>query len=103
MYPVENNLSEFNKNLSKEIRSDLIKTYKRPKIENINNFINPAIFPVIFEEVFPSIQKVDLESRKSLVDMNMNLHVIIILYNFFSFQKLYFLGSRQRKIDLYNS
>jgi len=75
MYPIENNLPEFNRNLSKEIRINLIKTYQRPKIENINNFINPTIFPIIFEEVFPLIQKNDLESRKCLVDMNMNLIV----------------------------
>lgn len=75
MYPIENNLPEFNKNSSKEIRTNLIKTYQRPKIENINNFINAAIFPILFEEVFPLVQKVDLESRKSLVDMNLNLIV----------------------------
>lgn len=79
MYPIEHNLSDFNKNLSKEIRSYLIKSYQRPKVENINNFINPTIFPILFEEVFPLIQKVDLESRKSLVDMNMNLIVILLI------------------------
>lgn len=75
LYPIENNLPEFNLNLSRDIRGSLIKTYKRPEIENVNNFINPSIFPILFEEVFPSMQKVDLESRKSLVDMNLNFMV----------------------------
>jgi len=75
LYPIENNLPEFNRNISKDIRSDLILTYKRPKIENINNFINPSIFPILLEEIFPSTQKLDLESRKTVVDMNFNLMV----------------------------
>lgn len=50
------------------MREILIKNYQRPKIENANNFINSAVFPILFEEVIPYIQKVDLESRKYLVN-----------------------------------
>ncbi len=80
LYPIEKNLPDFNLNSSKEIRGGLIKDYKRPRVENINNFINPSIFPILFEEVFSSIQKVDLESRKSLLDMNFNL--LAVKFNF---------------------
>ena len=74
LFPIERNLPEFNKNLSKELRDNLINTYKPPKIENVNNTINPSVFPILFEEIFPLSQKVDLESRKYLVDMNHNVN-----------------------------
>ena len=92
LYPIENNLQDFNKNLSNEIRNHLVKSFKRPKIENINNYINPAIFPILFEEVFPSIIKVDIDSRKSLFDMNINYKVNKIL----KIKYFYFSGNRKR-------
>lgn len=73
LFPIERNLPEFNRNLSKELRDNLIITYNSPKIENMNNIINPSIYPILFEEIFPLNQKVDLESRKYLNDMNNNV------------------------------
>jgi hypothetical protein len=81
LFPIEKNLQEFNANLSKEIRDNLINSYKSPKIENFNNVINPSIYPILFEEIFTLNQKVDLESRKYI--NNNNNYVYKFKYKFY--------------------
>ena len=77
LFPIERNLPKFNENLSKELRDNLINTYISPNIENMNNIINPAIYPILFEEIFTLNQKVDLESRKYLNDMNNYVNIFV--------------------------
>ena len=50
IYQLENNQLKLNENLSSEVRNTLIKTTSKPYIEITNLYINPDIFPILFEE-----------------------------------------------------
>ncbi len=80
MIPIENNLPDLNNNQANEIRQILPDLLSKPIIENMNNYIKPNTFPIIFEEVYVRQQTTTENNKKSiqLEDVTVNYWFILV-------------------------
>jgi len=79
MIPVESNLTVFNNTQATEVRQILPGILSKPTIENMNNYIKPSIFPIIFEEIYVRQTYSSENNKKSLQMDEMNVILPLIL------------------------